>query len=296
MYQVIAKLFGFMLGDGWISVNKKYPSTLCSGFSGDELSLQNAINDLNYLFGKDLFLKISTRKTCSAYYGIEGTTSYFAVPNQVGNYFKGIGMPTGKKVEQEFLLPDWLITADLDIKKAFISGLYCAEGLTPAMQQNDKTPKILGFALTKRLFYEDNLICLMNQIGNMLKELNIGFSIRKEYTLTCDENIKIIIEFANNINNLLAVCDILDLSYALDKKEKLAYLKAYLFFKKQTLNKLDKAYQEALDKCNKIIDIANKYNIKYSQIHHWRTRKTGYRIPNNFPTLTEFINKSYSPL
>lgn len=133
---IIAKLFGFMLGDGWISIpNSKYPNTLNCGFSGDTESLKNARADIKSIFKEIGKAKITTRQTCSKKYGIIGTSSYFIVSSYIAKHFCELGMPIGKKVEQEFLLPNWITDGDFEIKRGFISGLYCAEGLTPAMQK-----------------------------------------------------------------------------------------------------------------------------------------------------------------
>lgn len=60
--------------------------------------------------------------------------------------------------------------------------------------------------------------------------------------------------------------------------------------KKAVLNTLGYAYQEAMDRSNTAISIANKYGIPKTQVESWRNRNAGYQIPNNFPTLTEFLN------
>ena len=61
------------------------------------------------------------------------------------------------------------------------------------------------------------------------------------------------------------------------------------------LERLNKAYEEAMDRSNTAQSIADKYNITRSQVEKWRARKTGVRIPNSFPTITNF-KQTYSPL
>lgn len=291
-----AMLYGFMLGDGWISYAKNDRQEVYQcGFSGDQESLENAKEDLILLYGNIGTANINTRETTSPKYDISGTTTSMVVNMTVCNRFKELGMPVGKKVEQPFLVPDWIMNSPQEIRLAFLSGLYAAEGFTPAMQKNDKTPKVLGLNMSKRIVLKDNFYKFINQIVEILDASNIEYSVSKVEIFTCDHNIKVTITFANSNENILKIADSLDLRYCTHKKQKLDNLCKYTEAKNEVLDNLRHAYEEAMDKSNTARSIAEKYCITRSQVEKWRARRTGVRIPNSFPTITEFM-KSYSPL
>ena len=164
-----AELFGFMLGDGWITTKHN------CGFSGDPESLQIAKNDLIDLYGDIGKATIVTKNTVSEKYGIEGTTSSFVCNVKIAKEFESLGMPIGKRVEQDFDIPNWISNGSNEIKAAFLSGLYAAEGYTPCFQKNNKTLKTLGFNISKRQSVEHTLHM---QLGKILNDLGIKYTLK----------------------------------------------------------------------------------------------------------------------
>ena len=289
-----AMLFGFMLGDGWIS-KRMVGNTIAynGGFSGDAESLQTAKDDLKTIYGNIGKASILKRKTSSPKYGITGTTTSFCVNKAVINNFIEIGMPIGKRVETEFILPEWIINGDINTKKAFLSGLYAAEGFEPAMQKNDKTLKPLGFALTKRRILESNLNKLFEQLASILDDLNIEYSIYTKYTFTCDTSVYKRFDFKNNIENIIRVLNILDVKYCRRKNDAIKNVLEYYGSKIKTLEMLSRANDESKDRTKTAKFISNKYGITRRQVEKWREREgnasIGIRIPNTFPTYTKFL-------
>ena len=132
-----AMLFGFMLGDGWMSqLSKGNYKFLNAGFSGDIESLEIARFDLQNIYNEIGKARIYTKNTFSPSYGITGTTSSFVVNQAVAKDFVNLGMPIGKRTEIEFLLPNWIVCGNKQIKKAFLSGLYAAPGFSSNIIHN----------------------------------------------------------------------------------------------------------------------------------------------------------------
>lgn len=293
--QIKAMLFGFMYGDGWISAHKN-GNYICymSGFSGDSESLEIVKQDLKEIYGHIGTAKINTRNTVSEKYNINGITSSFATTINIAKDFIKLGMPTGKKVETEFIIPDWIVNGDNNIKAAFISGLYAAEGYMPATQKNDKTLKVLGFNITKRKNLEDNFMIFLQQISQILNDIGISHQYKIIETETCDTNLKAIITFDNSLENILRVTSILDIRYNIPKQIEFRYVQKYYQNKQKVLTMLRLAKEEALQYNCSAQAIANKYGITRSQVEKWRNRKTDVRIPNSFPTYSAF--KTCCPL
>lgn len=289
---IMAMLYGMMLGDGWLSNSN---GRLIGGFSGDVHSLEEVKNDLHAIglnIGK---ATIVSKKTYSPKYGIKGVSSYFVITHSACEVFLNAGITTGKKVEVEFLLPNWIMSGSKEVKAAFLSGLYSAEGYTPAMQKNDKTAKTLGFNITKRYALKDNFHEFLNQITSLLNDLDIQHSIVLKETFTCDKNLKAIVTFDNNIDNIIQVTSILDLKYCVDKKIAFDSIRRYHEAKRDLLCKLTQAQKESLNRDITAQAIADKYGVLRSQVENWRRperKDMRIRIPNDFPTYTQFMQQS----
>lgn len=285
-----AKLFGMLLGDGWISVGQnQYGSTYYQcGFSGDPQALIRVQNDLITVFPKYQPTNIYQYNTESPKYGIKGTTTSFNCPVSIAKEFIALGMPTGKRVEKEFILPEWITNGSNEIKIAFLSGLYAAEGYTPAMQKNDKTLKVLGFTLTKRKALEDNLTQLINQLSFMLQDVGIKHSMKLKETRTCDDNIRVDFIINNSQENLYHFFNQMDLRYAQEKYERAQLLKQYYQYRQNILDRFKLGKQEAMKPNASLKEIAEKYNVSYRQVQHWRYDNRGVQVPKSTMTLTEF--------
>ena len=103
-----AMLFGYLLGDGWISTTPalnydkqrdKYYSTTRKqcGFSGDFESLEKIKIDLIELYGDIGKATIFTTDTSSPKYNINGVTNKFSCSTRIVDIFVGLGAPIGNK-------------------------------------------------------------------------------------------------------------------------------------------------------------------------------------------------------
>lgn len=232
-----AELFGFMLGDGWLSLHDNSKGSLCynCGFSGDEKSLQNVINDLKTLFGENIgTARIRTYSTSSDKYSIKGSTTEVSLNTKIAKTFLQFGMPIGKRVEQDYSIPDWIVNGTLEIKIAFISGVYAAEGYTPKMQSNNKNPRVLGFNMSKR----KTIGCsnLVKQFSKILDNIGIEYNIKIEEIFTKDLNEKFRFEFCNSTENVFYISSILKLNYCIEKQQKMLLLNEYMKYKLSILN------------------------------------------------------------
>lgn len=275
-----AELFGFMLGDGWITT--KYNC----GFSGDPESLQIAKDDLIELYGDIGKATIVTKHTVSEKYGIEGTTSSFVCNTKIAKEFESLGMPIGKRVEQDFDIPNWILNGSNEIKAAFLSGLYAAEGYTPCFQKNNKTLKTLGFNISKRQSVEHTLHI---QLGQILNDLGIKYALKIEQIQTCDWNNKYRFDFSNSNENVLLITSLINPRYCIEKQDLIRRINCYYTMKQNEISRLQQAYNYSLEhKEISARQCAEQFNIKQSQVENWRRRKTGVQLPKSFPTFNEY--------
>lgn len=230
-------LYGITLGDGWI--DKRYNC----GIAGDAEGLTAILHDLRDMYDTYDNSKIVTRETCSKKYGIKGTTSYITIHKDLVNQLLELGMPVGKRVEQKWILPDWIMNGSYETKRDFMSGFYAAEGTKPILNQNTNGRhtffKPLNFCQTKRIELQDNLKYVMEeQFGAILYELGIEYNIKYQYTHTCADNIRIRFDFKNNIQNTMHTVKTLDMRYC-PRKQRL-FDACYSYYDDTKIKKLFK--------------------------------------------------------
>lgn len=236
MKDLMAMLFGVTLGDGWIDIHHS------GGISGDVEGLTAILEDLQDMFDTYDDSKIVTRETYSPKYSINGTTSYITLHKDIVNEFLKLSMPVGKRVEQEWILPDWIVNGSYETKRDFMSGFYAAEGTKPILtklsgSRKDTYFKPLNFCQTKRIELQDNLRYVMNeQFASILDDLGIEYNIKYQYTHTCADNIRIRFDFKNNIKNTMHTVEILDMRYC-PRKQRL-FDACYAYYDDTRIKKL----------------------------------------------------------
>ncbi|MDO8480944.1 MAG: RtcB family protein [Nanoarchaeota archaeon] len=125
---IIARLFGYLLGDGsiYFSGNKGFVNAY--GSKEALLPIQNDLKELGFksaIYGRMRNHAIPTR------YGLVEFTSetheLHCSSRSLANLFYVLGYPQGDKTVATFKLPDWLCSAPLWIKRLFLSGFFGAE-------------------------------------------------------------------------------------------------------------------------------------------------------------------------
>jgi hypothetical protein len=167
---IIARLAGFIYGDGWLSGETV-------GFSGQEIDLQQVVEDC-VLLG-DTRHEITIQECENKERGIKGTGASF---NSTYLYpiFKDI-CPQGRKVYQELKLPDYIKNGKPYIKTAFLSGLFSAEATGIRYQKNEITPSQIRLKMISSK--EEWSKSWFNEISVLLEEIGIEHSLKfKNYT------------------------------------------------------------------------------------------------------------------
>lgn len=290
-------LFGFMLGDGWISstqLKEGGAHYYQAGFSGDIESLELAKYDLVEIYGDIGKATLQNRDTYSVKYNISGNTTQFILNTRLTKEFIGMGMPVGKRVEQDWLIPNWIMNGNTITKACFMSGFYAAEGYTPAFQSNDKTLKVMGFNFYKRKNQDTERI--VEQFSEILNDLGIEFTVHFKTNFTKGENTVIEFRFDNNHKNILKVLRSLDLRYAVNKKAEFESVLEYYEYKESILREIQDAMDLAHEGKLTPKEIAKLYSISVNTVQQWRSKnRTVAKTPKTIITYTEF-KRQLSPL
>lgn len=228
-----AKLFGYILGDGWIDVKGN------GGISGEQQSLEVIANDIHLLYGPKSTGKIKTAETYSPLYNIHGITSQMTISVKVVRDMLNLGMPQGKRVAQCYQLPFWILNGSYEIKVSFLSGYYAADGMIPSLQVNDETPKPLLFSFYKNEELEDSGDKLARQYRKVISDIGFDTSLKKISKFTGGPKIEYRITICNQRDSFLKQLQCLDLDYCQYREQKRLQLISYLIFKQQKLHEMN---------------------------------------------------------
>lgn len=260
----IAKIFGYILGDGWIDKNGN------CGASGDVESLKALSLDITSFFGEGTCGKIKTRRTFSPKYGIEGTTSQFYITKKVSRELQKLGMPKGRRPSQEFFIPKWILSGDHDTKASFFSGYYAAEGLIPSMQTNKRTPRCLSFCFNKNLEFLDCSREMANQFSSIVSDLGLSASILETFETTDSEKVKQTIVIGNSEQDFIKALNLLRLEYCIAKEVRRQQLLVYFSLKQNEREKIQSIINsvkiDVRENSFTYKMISEKYGLKNTQI------------------------------
>lgn len=289
-----AKIYGFCLGDGWLSKIKqgRHDSYFYHiGFSGDRDSLAGPLKkDLYVLFDNIGRGTIHTKNTESKKYGIRGETSYLILNTACAKHFLSLGMGTGKKVETTVVIPDWIMCGDVGTKESFLSGWYAAEGYTPSFQKNNTTLRPLGFRFHKRKANPKDKEIIVNQFSQILCDVGIEYNYFEKTKMTSHENYDCEFVFKNSMTQLIHQLSIISPTYCIQKDNKFKKCLLYYLFKNKTYLNIELARELSI-KNNDIsaTDISKMFGVPRNNIYKWRKHKTKVGLPKKFPTFEEFI-------
>lgn len=293
-----AMLFGFILGDGWISQrfygpNKKY-SWIMGGASGDLASLEIARQDLKDLYGDIGIATLRSEESHSPSYGIRGTSNSFAFTRETCLRFIEMGMPIGKRIDQVYLIPNWIMDGPLDIRRAFLSGFYAAEGFTPTMQSNDRTVKLMGMNFHKRYELKENAQAFADQISSILTDIGVESNTRMRTVHTNAKNVQVEMHFANSMESTINLLSALDLRYAQDKEAKRKQILSYYKEKEHKIAELASLKDYYLSTPGvTATSIQRDYGVSSSTVYNWKYYpERSIIVPRSFPTFTDFASLS----
>ncbi len=296
-----ARLFGYILGDGWVS--KKTKSIGFAG-NGNIDNLEKIKEDLLELgFSSS---SIHTRKTSSEIttstgkkLKVNGTSQQLTASVRAFDYFSKLNPPIGKKAHSNFLIPLWLLNATNGEKAEFLAALFGSDGQAPSTNKNVKS----DFNAVRLSFYkleglENNADEYANQVKKLFNDLDIQVSnIRKRggnVTKKGENTVRVDLTLAKSVENTVKFLERVGYRYCKEKEDKckrwLNYLRARQFVVNQRKELRDKALKLHKPGFGKV-RIGKKLNLPAYQVREWIYYKTGAGMPKNFPSFEEWTKR-----
>jgi len=216
---IFARILGHLFSDGSLVLKNR-----TAFFSGQLEDMQIIKQEIVSLGFKCTSIKRTTWKNGECW-------SFNAFDIAFISLLYSLGCPVGRKTDNYFMLPDWLLRADKEIKKEFIAAFFGGEAIKPMFQ--GRTPKPILVSQSKREDLLQNLNLYLEQWKFLLEEFELNVnkkilpnikSVRKDGTCTREGYIWI----KNNRKNLINFLGKVGYRYCKYKeviaKEALAYL------------------------------------------------------------------------
>ena len=238
---ILARLFGYALGDGWLTNKNKQPS--CLGFCGLSSDLKIISKDIKNLDGKNS--RIQQRITQSkisksiGVINVKGLSeSYRCSSSHIVRTMYALGYPNGDKVTNNYKIPSWLMKSPIFIIREFLSGLMSAEGHVPTPSKKGRTIFVCRLSFYKDKKIKESGICYATDLIKLFKKVGVNatYSIRKG-NLRKDgtETLRFDITIGNSISNQIAFLRNILFIYSNKKMLKAKTILVYLLMKRKEL-------------------------------------------------------------
>lgn len=232
---ILARLFGYLLGDGiiYFSNDKGY---ICA--YGPEKDLEQMKQDFERLgFSARIYSRERDHSIPTRYGVVEFKARNYELhvsSSSLSNLFFALGYPKGNKTNTPFGVPPWIMQAPLWVKRLFLSGLFGAELSKP--QTHTKT----GFycptlSMNKNSHLLDDARAFCIQVMQLLEDFGVQTHIlqeRKDYFNRYGPTHRIKLMISAEETNLLMLWSRIGFSYN-TQREQLSQL-AILYIKEKT--------------------------------------------------------------
>ncbi len=284
---ILAKLVGFITGDGWIGSfysKKRKMDVWSTRIIGKPEDLSNISSDIKELGYDANYMKtgVYTSKITSSdgkiaeIHGI--STQFFVVSQSLSVLLHALGVPKGNKSKTRTVVPEWVKKSPLWLKRLYLAGIFGAELTKPALRKGEKYRFIEpSFSQNKINSLEKENLNFMLDIINLL--LDFGVITNKIYRQNIiinsqgERTHKLALRISSKTDNLIRLWGRIGYEYSNERTCLSMLALAYLNYKKTCIKV----------RTSKVISVSTQ-NMEYS------TKEKQSRISRNFPTFEEFVN------
>lgn len=289
--KIIARLIGALNTDGHIHerndvTNKYYNASFYLGEENDVFQLADDIAALGFgnvsikrkttNFDDKTSGRITTYRTWEV--SKNGSFAYLMVL---------LGGFVGKKTQMARIIPEWLVSAELSVKREFLSAFQGGDGSRLSYQKNDKTwkPNLgITFQTTSNEYLNDTTKYMM-QISDMFREFGIISTIKSNRV--DDKKTKVAIVFEKSSENLARYADVINYTYCEEKRRTSAPVIEHLKIKEFNKKRRDDDYEYIIENHKKVdmVELIKNTNLSENQIRKVISKnKKGIRQTTRFTT------------
>jgi DNA-directed RNA polymerase beta subunit/intein/homing endonuclease len=289
--KIIARLIGSLNTDGHLNerndANKQYYNA--SFYLGEETDVFQLAHDIANLGFGNVSIKRKTtnfddkksgRITTYRTWEVSKNGSFAYLMVLLGGF-------VGKKTQMSRVIPEWLLNAELSVKREYLSAFQGGDGSRLSYQKNEKTwrPNLGITFQTTSNEYLDNTINYMSQIANMFYEFGIKTNIKS--TKVHETKTKVCIIFEKSSENFARYADIINYAYCEEKRRASAPIIEHLKIKEFNKKIRDIHYDYIIEnhKNNDIKTLMQNTKLSENQIRKVISKnKKGIRQTTRFTT------------
>ncbi|VVC00468.1 tRNA-splicing ligase RtcB [uncultured archaeon] len=310
----LAKLVGFITGDGWIGKyysKKRKQEVWSTKVSGRAEDLREIAEDFKKLgFESNYFRSDQCNSTITMTNGnkgkIRGKSTTFCINSQAMSVLlHALGVPFGNKTKTKTFVPEWVKESPRWIKRLYLAGLFGAELTKPAQRKGEKYRFLEpNFSQNKiNRLKNDNLnfmLDIIKLLGEFRVEVN-NIHVQEGIINTAGEKThKIAIRLSSKEENLIMLWGRIGYEYCAERKRKSMLALAYLKKKRHHLNKVNAFIENAsqLIKENKatkhaVLSSAKEFGYGKAMVACQLAKRTeSLRIGRAFQAFEEFAKSN----
>ncbi len=265
---ILARIFGYVLGDGHIGVDKGIYKGAVSGDFIDLERVSQDIKKLNYFLSTGDSCKISEIHSDSiistVLYGdkhVSGIGYGMGLTTRLSEKLVELGFPVGKKTDIVFYIPEWIMNGDIDLKREFLAAYLGAEATNSTFRGDEKNKLkksfyVPRFSISKRSDLVKDGLKLIEQFKKLFAEFGVNISsvsvtdsnIRKDGTISKELRVTI----GNQVDNLRRYFEI-GYRYCREKEINGELIRLYLKYIGECDNERKEIQKKVLDLYDKDI-------------------------------------------
>jgi DNA-directed RNA polymerase subunit B len=232
---IIARLFGSVITDGAISKTVEF-------YVGSQED-GNAINqDLEVLgFSTNPVLPKKSSFDQDEY---TSSVDFYTYRTTKGGAFQrlmvALGAPVGKRSEQLTIIPEWLISCDLEVKREFLAAYMGGDGAAPWYyrrhgRKDSYKIYLPEISIHKHPTFVESQIQFFKLLQGIFEEFSVRINKIKTKPTKNPDRISVDLVFSSEKDNILRLCQNIGFRYCAEKRQKAQLIGEFLAFRKEEI-------------------------------------------------------------
>lgn len=275
---ILARLLGYVMTDGYLYEDKKHNIYETHFFVGTKQDAEMIQRDLKEIGFEKLEIKFQEKERIIDKRAFTMRIIRCRNFNRALFYLlKSLGAPVGRKKNQAYFVPEWILWAEAAIKKEFLSGWLGGDGckISYFKRYEGKSSHFAGFKVNPIEFHKEKElekegILYAKQLGLLFEELGIRISNIE----SCDDSDGVIISLriATDYESLFNLASI-GYSYASTKNSQVPHIQEFLSYRLFERKRYENKKQVVLQKLALGIDtkrIGEELDIPIRTVVTWK--------------------------
>jgi len=302
---ILAKIFGYMLGDGSLHRTGRRLNACAYGTKADMEKMRRDLRELGY--NSEVYERTRDCHVPTQYGLVEFAATNWELhihSRKFSNLLLERGMPVGRKTISDHRVPEWIMTGPLVVKRAFLAGLFGAE-LTAPRTLSKTGFNIPIFAQNKNDEHMESARAFFIDVMMLLEDLGVKttkISERKEYHNQHGATSRLRLLISADEDNLVRLYRTIGYEYS-SRKSKLAEVAVkYMLLKKEVHAQRICAAERVKDLKGKGLKLKevqsllvdDDINARFVERHYYEN--AGQRISLDFISFKDFLAKELEQL